>query len=131
MISKEEAIKIFRRTKCSGDTDCSECCYNPENCVYAVAIEALSQPERPKGRWIPVHEHMWRKFEGSIDEFAWESGYHNGPVCELCREHICIHCKPDWMNDECDEESYRCSECNHHAKEKSGFCPNCGADMRG
>ena len=94
-----------------------------------LAIEALQ--ERPKGRWIPVHEHMWRKFEGSIDEYAWESGYHNGPVCELCGEHTCINCNPDWEKDECAVESYRCSECNHHVKEKTELCPNCGADMRG
>ena len=24
-----------------------------------------------------------------------------------------------------------CSECGKHPKEKSDFCPNCGADMRG
>ena len=93
-----------------------------------MAIEALRQ-ERPKGRWVPVHKHMWRKYDGEIDTDAWECGYHNGPVCELCGKHICINCNPDWAKDECDIESYRCSECNHHAKEKTGFCPNCGAEM--
>ena len=26
---------------------------------------------------------------------------------------------------------YKCSECNHIHKQKSNFCPHCGADMRG
>lgn len=95
------------------------------------SIDRWERQERPKGRWISVHEHMWYTFEASIDEFAWESGYHNGPVCELCGERICIHCNPDWEKSECKEESYRCSECNHHVKEKTDFCPNCGSDNRG
>lgn len=44
-MTNKEAIKHIRRTKCSGDTDCSECCYDPNWCVYAVAIEALHESE--------------------------------------------------------------------------------------
>lgn len=40
-MTREEAVQIIRKKHCSGDTDCSECCYIPENCVYAIAIEAL------------------------------------------------------------------------------------------
>ena len=84
------------------------------------------------GRWIEVHEHMWRKDgKGEIDEFAWGSDFHNGPVCEVCYATPCIHCKPDWENSKCSVASYRCSECNFHEKTAKYFCPNCGAKMDG
>lgn len=126
-MTREEAARVI-------EDNLSKVRWNTCDCAFSIAldmaIEALRQPERP-GRWIPVHEHMWKLDEdGKPDEFAWHnSGFCNGVVCEICGEHICIHCNPDWMNDECDEESYRCSECSCHVKEKTDFCPNCGADM--
>ena len=84
------------------------------------------------GRWVAVNEHMWHKDRyGEIDEFAWESDFHNGPVCELCYSSPCIHCKPDWENSKCDVTSYKCSECNCHVKKESAYCPDCGARMDG
>ena len=66
------------------------------NEAFDVAIEALSQPERPKGRWI-------------------ETGYydnHYNPIyeCSVCRENVadyrihahkfCLHCGADMRDGE-------------------------------
>ena len=104
-----------------------------EHFLWMICNAATINPEdlRPKGMWIPVHEHMWRKKEdGEIDEWAWDSEFHNGPVCVLCGATPCIHCTPGYKDTECYEESYRCSECSHHSREKEEFCAGCGADMR-
>ena len=83
------------------------------------------------GEWLEVNEHMWKRDEnGEIDEWGWENGYHNGPVCKLCYYSPCIHCKPDYESTECREISYKCSVCGTHKEEKTDFCPDCGADMR-
>ena len=83
------------------------------------------------GEWIEVHEHMWRKDEdGEIDEWVWESGFHNGATCELCGYSPCVHCEPDYKTTECREVSYKCPNCGAHKKDTSSFCPECGADMR-
>lgn len=92
-------------------------------------LAKLLKAEKKKAHWIPVHEHMWQMFDGEIDITAYCEGYHNGPVCEICGEHPCIHCHPDWETSKCYEESYRCSECNTHKKDRTKFCPDCGAEM--
>ena len=39
----------------------------------------------------------------------------------------------EWImqNEELKISDYRCSECGHYQDDKTDFCPNCGADMRG
>ena len=48
-------------------------------------------------------KHKWRLDEnGKPDEWAWESGFHNGVYCECCGKTVCIHCDPDWeLMDDC------------------------------
>ena len=48
-------------------------------------------------------KHDWVKDEdGKIDTWAWESGFHNGPVCRACGKRPCISCDPDWEEmDDC------------------------------
>lgn len=48
-------------------------------------------------------KHKWKKdHNGEIDMWAWELGFHNGPVCEVCGRTVCENCAPDWMNlDDC------------------------------
>lgn len=48
-------------------------------------------------------KHNWIKREdGMPDEFAWESGFHNGVICKDCGKHICVCCHPDYMEmDDC------------------------------
>lgn len=48
-------------------------------------------------------KHNWRLDEnGKPDEWAWESGFHNGVYCEDCGKRLCIYCDPDWFEmDDC------------------------------
>ena len=84
-----------------------------------------------KAYWIKVNEHMWKKDAetGLVDEYAWEQGYHSGPVCELCGAHPCINCEPDWANSRCDKTSFKCSACGNHVKEEKNYCDFCGEKM--
>lgn len=44
-------------------------------------------PEKSRG-------HEWRKDEdGHVDVFAYEVGFHNGPVCVKCGYYFCHHCQ--------------------------------------
>ena len=82
------------------------------------------------GEWMPVHKHMWQKDKnGEIDEWVMSYDFHNGPICEICFDTPCVHCKPDWKTTECHKESYESSECQNHVKVKTNFCSNCGAKM--
>lgn len=36
-----------------------------------------------------------RSEDGTVDIFRLDSGYHNGPECELCGETWCQHCRRD------------------------------------
>lgn len=38
--------------------------------------------------------HLWKRdFNvGGVDIFAYETGYHNGPICVLCGYSFCRHC---------------------------------------
>lgn len=48
-------------------------------------------------------KHNWRLDEnGKPDEWAWESGFHNGVYCVDCGKRFCIHCDPNWFElDDC------------------------------
>jgi hypothetical protein len=34
-----------------------------------------------------------RDEDGDVDTFAYEYGYHNGPVCVNCQRSWCVHCE--------------------------------------
>lgn len=49
-------------------------------------------------------KHKWRMSGGAPDEWAWESGFHNGVYCERCGKTVCVHCHPDWEEmDDCEK----------------------------
>ncbi len=49
-------------------------------------------------------KHDWYKDEdGKVDEWAWESGFHNGVICKRCGESFCVHCTPNYDETECTE----------------------------
>jgi len=40
--------------------------------------------------------HKWETdIEGNVNIFAFEHGYHNGPVCVKCGYGFCHHCKDE------------------------------------
>ncbi len=48
-------------------------------------------------------KHQWiLKEDGKPDEFAFESGFHNGVICRDCGKAVCVCCHPDYMEmDDC------------------------------
>ena len=74
----------------------------------------------------PRHEWM-RKDNGEIDLFAAESGFHNGPMCRRCYTSKCVHCDPDWDNDEeCILDEMKCPGCQADISRGTKYCQHCG-----
>lgn len=49
-------------------------------------------------------KHQWAETEwGSVDIFAYDEGFHNGPRCELCGRTGCRHCDRAMEDEECPE----------------------------
>lgn len=48
-------------------------------------------------------KHNWERDEnGNINEWALESGFHNGVFCVDCGKSVCVGCNPDYMElDDC------------------------------
>lgn len=66
-MDREEAAKEIIKRHCN-DVSCTDnCLYGKENCMYSMAIEALQEPERMKGRW---------------EEFDYDNSYR----CTACGE---------------------------------------------
>ena len=41
-------------------------------------------------------KHRWKNDDlGKVDNFAFENGIHNGPVCVNCGRSFCEHCEPE------------------------------------
>jgi hypothetical protein len=38
--------------------------------------------------------HVWLEIDGVVDQFAYEKGKCNGPVCTVCGYSPCWHCEP-------------------------------------
>jgi len=94
-MTKEEALRILDTIPTIGDqVDALE-----------MAIEALEQPERKKGRWI--HEKI--------------NSYTSRIYCSECGNAAPSRCVSD--------DYYGVHM--HGEINKTKFCPNCGADMRG
>lgn len=97
-----------------------------------VAINALEKQiqKKPKHTYIKHGKHTWKKNEnGEIDDFAWDYDYHNGVVCEVCGETVCVHCNPDYMElDDCEEEHWSCSSCGKEVYRNTKYC-DCGQKL--
>lgn len=73
-MTREEAAKIINKRHC-GNTFCTGACdAGIENCEYGMAIEALSEPPRPKGRW----------------EICERREYNAILKCSVCGRDICV-----------------------------------------
>ena len=89
MISKEEAIEILNNEKpsCGEKVTYSE----GEVCeAYDMAIEALSHPERPKGRWEEIR-NAYGEIEGWICTCGREV---------KCKDNFCPNCGADMRGEE-------------------------------
>lgn len=99
-------------------------------------IEAINIAEECLKKEIPktpiFHEerheqHSYIKDEnGEIDEFAFEMGYCNGPICEICGYSFCKHCEPNGYDDkECVVSYHTCPTCGAEVISAGKRC-NCG-----
>lgn len=131
-INREAAVKSVLRMR------------RPENSVAQNRMLSIIQMDMLKlpaadvapvvhGRWIFTKRHLWYKDEnGNIDEWRVDSGFHNGPECQICHTAFCVHCTPDWSTTECEIGHYYCSECAETSRDAhEDYCPNCGAKMDG
>ena len=110
-MTREEAIKMLK-SKMDGHTDIS---YEWAETVR-MAIKALEQ--EPCDKYIKEIDHL-RKYIYKLETQIVEQGPRKG----------------QWISSNGVPYTYFnsftiCSKCNKHPKEKSDFCPNCGADMR-
>lgn len=83
-------------------------------------------------RWerVTFDEHDWnRRDDGAVDEYAFEVGMHNGPMCKRCGHSWCVHCEPDGIDEPC--EITVCSHCRREPiyGKRTDYCGNCGARM--
>ena len=76
-------------------------------------------------------EHLWKRTKyGEIDNFAFEAGYHNGPVCTRCFFSFCEHCDPEKINDtNCVVDWDECPTCHKHVFEGDNYCRKCGQQL--
>ena len=99
-------------------------------CYLTGGADLKSAREIPK-KPIHIHEvypkHDWKRLDnGEIDTWAWESDYHNGPVCQRCYESPCIYCDENYDEEECEIDENRCPSCNKKVFRSTKFCPDCG-----
>ena len=97
-----------------------------EECRKAVEKQIAKKPKHVVEKY---GKHKWqRKKNGEIDDFAWDYGYHNGVVCEVCGESVCVHCEPDYDNKEdCEKSYYVCPTCGEITFRKT-YC-DCGQKL--
>ncbi len=102
--------------------------------VYQIATECPAADVQlvKRGTWCETKKHLWYKNkDGTPDIFAYSSRFCNGVECIKCGKYVCIHCHPNWENEdsECNDIHYVCSCCGYETMEKTAYCPKCGADM--
>lgn len=145
--------KVIRGLECviCPNKFCGDCSYFIRNendpdtgwcnrdAIYKDAITLLKAQEAqpPKHRHEEYPEHDWeREKDGSIDEFAMEVGYHNGPECKRCGKTFCIHCEPNGYitHRPCIIDEDYCPRCGRHIFRSWGtalsFCESCGQAVK-
>lgn len=98
-----------------------------EECRAAVEKQI---PKKPKHTYIKHGKHTWKKDKnGEIDNFAWDFDYHNGVVCEVCGETVCVHCNPNYDKlEDCEENIYSCPFCDKEVGYRQKYC-DCGQKL--
>lgn len=117
---------------------------NFPKCVQKLLADALSllktqEPQPPKHIHEEYPEHDWgREKDGSIDEFALENGFHNGPRCKRCNDSFCVHCEPNGYETHkpCIVDEDRCPKCGNmifspwSKAQKITYCIDCGQAVK-
>lgn len=100
--------------------------------AVGVAIQVLEKqiPKKAEHKVIKHGKHKWRKDKnGEIDKFAFDYDYHNGVVCEICGEAVCVHCNPDYDKlEDCEADYYICHTCRDKFYSKRDCC-SCGQKL--
>lgn len=96
-----------------------------------MAIKALEKqiPKKPihKREEFPTHDWV-KNSDGSIDEWAVDCGFHNGPMCKRCGHSFCVHCVEDVekeLSATCEYSYYLCPTCGEEVDYKEHHC-KCG-----
>ena len=80
----------------------------------------------------PKHDWELDK-DGNIDLWAWESGYHAGPMCKRCAATPCCYCETEeeWNKGPCIEDKWICPQCGKrlYTMDKYNYCPMCGEQL--
>lgn len=92
------------------------------------ALKEKNEPKKAEYRKMVYPRHKWMEEDGKIDEFAYSSGYCNGPMCERCYYSFCEHCNPDGWEEECIVEDYICPSCGEKVNRKNTHC-KCGQKL--
>jgi hypothetical protein len=97
---------------------------------YNNIVNAIEKqiPKKPIHTHEEYEKHDWKKrADGTVDDFAWESDYHNGVICNRCSETICVYCCEDYDKEagKCVVDEHYCPNCERHAFKKD-FCRFCG-----
>lgn len=111
----------------------AEIVHHPECSIFAEALEVAMQAlekqmaKKPEHIYIKHGKHAWKKNKnGEIDDFAWDFDYHNGVLCEVCGEMVCVHCNPRYLElDDCEEEHWNCPSCGEEVYHNAKYC-DCG-----
>lgn len=115
-----------------------ECPYkHPGECMHQLARDTLSLLKEQEA--VPpkhIHEeypaHDWeRNADGEIDTFAFDTDYHNGPVCKRCGYSFCVYCDPDgYEKKPCIIDKYKCPSCDVMIYKGQKYCRNCGKAVK-
>lgn len=139
--------KVMRGAECcTKDVDdpysCEECPYlghkpTKKGCITVMLEDTLALLKEQEA--VPpkhIHEeypaHDWeRNADGEIDTFAFDTDYHNGPVCKRCGYSFCVYCDPDgYEKKPCIIDKYRCPSCDVMIRKGQKYCQNCGKKVK-
>lgn len=147
MPDREKVMYSLERCSSSVPDACRDCGYDKwpaRICVQHLTKDAMEllkalEPQPPKHIHEEYPEHDWeREKDGSIDEFAMESDFHNGPRCKRCYDTFCVHCEPDGYETHkpCIIDEDRCPKCGNKLfppfgkARKITYCANCGQAVK-
>ena len=93
-------------------------------------FKTLKEKNKPKKiNYTKIHygKHKWKVYKnGEVDDWAWDAGYCNGVVCEVCGNSYCVYCDPDYDElEDCEVEYYNCPTCGEKVGYKNLYC-ECG-----